>query len=389
MDEKKAATVTAPTAGSLTVEPELPKDIPTLQAMLKAERMRNAEMAGRLAVSVPMKLTYQMYIASPPRTKEQMWTTACANDKTTSESWRSKWLDHIERNVKENKADERMVDGMLRQHAYKPCLCVASGPSLNRNFMFIKMLPKEIPVISVLHNYHRFIDTDTRCDAFVTLDAGDIVIKEMAEGGSKTPEEYWESTKNQTLITGLVTPPELVKKWKGKVYFFSATIPDEEFMVALPKLTKNKWVYSVGGHTFGAAMYHAAWIWGCSELALVGADYAFDYMHQFHPWKTDYDKKFFGVMPCTDVWGNRVYSWPSYQNFRAWVEFQAMGGNSDHHVRIVNCTEGGTVGAYPEGNIMQVQQLLLKDWVDQHARWQKYQGEVVKRSGEGDYVIGW
>jgi hypothetical protein len=135
-------------------------------------------------------------------------------------------------------------------------------------------------------------------------------------------------------------------------------------------------------------MYHAAWVWGCSELALIGADFCFDYMHKFHAWDSPYDKQFLGVQPCTDVFGNRVYSWPSYQNFRSWTEFQAMGGNSNHHIRIINCTEGGTLGAYPEGNIMQVQQLLLRDWIDQYERHIRYHEEVKKR-GPTDYVIMW
>ena len=374
--------------GSLTVDSAVPEDVPTLQAMLKAERMRNADMAGRLATSVPMILAYQPYVTQGPMSKEQMWSQACSADGVTTNAWSDIWMDHIKRNVKENGADEKMVSDMYGAHAYKPALCVAAGPSLKRNFHVVKALPEALPVISCLHSFHKFVDSDTRCDAFVTLDAGDVVIKEVTEGGTKSEDYYWDATKERTLVAGLVSPPELIKKWKGPVKFFNATIPDEKFMKELPLATKNRWVYSVGGNTFGACMYHAAWRWGCRELALIGADFAFDYMHKFHAWDSAYDKQFQGVIPCVDCWGNRVYSWQSYQNFRFWTEFQCQGGQSGHKVRIVNCTEGGTLGAYPHGNVMWVEQMTLKDWIDQSARWSSMKDQIEKRP-DGDYLVMW
>lgn len=383
MSEQKTAT-----AGSLTVGESMPEDSETLRSMLIAERQRNAEMAKRLENSVQMMLAFQPYVTQAPINKEQQWDQACSSDKKTSEAWSDTWLKHIEQNVNEHEADTRTVGDMFGDFAYKPCLCVASGPSLKRNFHMVKELPEDIPVISCLHSFHKFIDTGTRCDAFVTLDAGDIVLTEMSEGGQHPEQYYWDATADHTLVAGLVTPPELIKRWKGKVRFFNATIPDEVFMNRMPKITKNQWVYSVGGNTFGAAMYHAAWVWGCRELALVGADFAFDYMHQFHAWDTPYDQQFSGLVPCTDVYGNRVYSWPSYQNFRMWTEFQAQGSFANHHVRIVNCTEGGTLGAYPHGNVMWVQQMTLADWVDQSVRWRKYKEEVERRK-PGEYLVMW
>lgn len=380
---------TPATAGSLTVsEAEMPNDVPTLRAMLGAERARNADLTGRLATSVQMMLSYQPYVTQAPINKQQQWDQACSSDKVTSESWRDLWLEYIGENVRENGADDRTVGDMYGDHACLPCLCVASGPSLKRNFDQVREVPERIPVISCLHSFHKFVDSDTRCNAFVTLDAGDVVIKELSEGGRHPEQYYWDATKDHTLIAGLVTPPDLIRRWKGEVRFFNATIPDDRFMEEMPKITKNQWVYSVGGNTFGAAMYHAAWVWGCRELALVGADFAFDYMHKFHPWDTDYDQKFAGLVPCTDVYGNRVYSWPSYQNFRMWTEFQAQGSFANHHVRIVNCTEGGTLGAYPHGNVMWVQQMTLRDWVDQGKRWESYKPKMEER-GPGNYMVMW
>lgn len=376
--------LTSATECSTSSSPE----VATLKGLLAIEQARNAELTKRVAESVPMILAYQQYIAGPPVPKQALWTQACTGDKVTSESWRDTWLNHIERNVTENDADSRMVDKHYGKYAFRPAIIAGSGPSLKKNVdVLAEFCPKEIPIVSCLHNFGFFIDRKVPCDYYMTLDAGQIVIPEMTEGGSsKDKTKYMKASENKTLISGLVTPPELIKAWKGEVLFFNATIPDDMFMEKLPKITKNKWVYSVGGNTLGACLYHAAYIFGCNPVACVGADFAFDYTHKFHSWDSGYDKQFAGVVPCTDVFGNRVYSWQSYQNFKAWMEYQAMGGQGNHNLQMINCTEGGTFGAYPEGNIMPVKQLRLVDFLDGYIRWRKL-GETIANSEPDHYSV--
>lgn len=369
------------------VVPPVPEDVPTLQAMLIAERMRNAELTTRVATSVPMILAYQQYIAGPPAPKEALWTQACSNDSVTSETWQDKWLDHIKRNVSENDADNRMVDKHFGLFGGRPAIIAGSGPSLKKNALALKKKPDFMPIVSCLHNFGYFVDNEIPCDYFLTLDAGDVVIPEMVEGGSdKDRTKYLKASEKKTLIAGLVTPPALIKQWKGEVVFFNATVPTTKFMVEMAKLTKNQWTYSVGGNTLGACFYHAAYVFGCNPIALIGADFSFDYMHKFHSWDSPYDAQFQGLMACTDVFGNRVYSWRSYQNFKNWFEFQAMGGQGNHNLSLINCTEGGTLGAYPDGNIMQIKQLRLVDFLDSYGRWQIVR-EAIEKLGDGKYTV--
>jgi hypothetical protein len=142
----------------------------------------------------------------------------------------------------------------------------------------------------------------------------------------------------------------------------------------------------VGGNTLGACFYHAAYVFGCNPIAFVGADFSFDYMHKFHSWDSPYDEKFGGLTGAVDVWGNKVWSWRSYLNFKNWFEFQAMGGQGQHFLQVVNCTEGGTLGAYPEGNIMQVKQLRLCDFLDSYTRWNRL-GPWIEKSKPGEYTV--
>ena len=294
-------------------------------------------------------------------------------------------MDNIIENVKRFDADNNMVDKEYGKHAYHPAIIVATGPSLKKNIDDLGSCPEEIPVLACLHSYAMMIDHNIKA-SYVTLDAQKIVIDEMAQGGTKSADYYWDSTKDHTLYAGLVSPPELIEKWKGKVLWYNAMIPDHWYMSELPKQTKNRWIYSVGGTTYGAVFYHAAYMWGCNPIACVGADFCFDYTRKFHPFDSPYDAKFAGVVPCTDVFGNRVWAWPSYQNFKAWFEFQAMGGQGDHNLQIINCTEGGTLGAYPQGNIIAIKQMRLRNFVDSYTRWGKLKKTVDDATARGEYT---
>jgi hypothetical protein len=57
-----------------------------------------------------------------------------------------------------------------------------------------------------------------------------VTIEEVSEGGKKTPDEYWESTKDKKLVAFIGTHPDLLAKWKGEIYFFAAPIPDQALM---------------------------------------------------------------------------------------------------------------------------------------------------------------
>jgi hypothetical protein len=101
---------------------------------------------------------------------------------------------------------------------------------------------------------------------------------------------------------------------------------------------------------------------GC-PIAFVGADFAFGRDKKFHPFDSPYDKQYDGLIPCTNVFGDRVYTWQSYFNFKSWFEFIAMGGQGNNYAKFFNCTEGGILGAYPQGNIKQIEQLPLELFV--------------------------
>ena len=68
------------------------------------------------------------------------------------------------------------------------------------------------------------------------------------------------------------------------------------------------------------------------------------------------------VIKTVDVFGNKVLTWQSYNNFKSWFDQICISVPSIW----INCTEGGTLGAYYEGNLMAIKQLKLAQFLDMY-----------------------
>src|SRR4029079_16779791 len=108
-----------------------------------------------------------------------------------------------------------------------------------------------------LHNYHFFEDQGIEIDYYVSLDAGQVVLEEISDGGKKTPDEYWASTKNKKLCAFVGSNPELFKLWQGEVFLFNAPVPDAKYMEEVEKLEPFNCYISNGGNVLGACLYIA------------------------------------------------------------------------------------------------------------------------------------
>lgn len=308
-------------------------------------------------------LEYQNYIESPPIKPAQMYGAACSSDAITVESWRDIWIKNVTTNHKKfGSFKEHGVGKLFGINKNKPAIVIGSGPSLKVNADELKNRD-DILTISCLHNYHYLEDKGVGADYYVSLDAGDVVLEEISEGGSKTPEEYWNSTKDRSLIAFVGSNPELFEKWQGKVYLFNAPVPDERYLAALEGLEIFNTYISNGGNVLGACMYIAKGVFGSNPIAFLGADFAFGYDKKFHGWNSKYDEKLGYVLKSVDVYGNKVLTWQSYYNFKNWFDYIACTVPGMY----INCTEGGTFGAYPEGNIMAVKQMALSEFLEMYS----------------------
>lgn len=300
-------------------------------------------------------LEYQNPILNFPTPPEQMFANSCASDDITVKSWRAIWL----ANMKENKKrfgsfKDHSAGKLFKKFQYMPAIIAGSGPSLKENVHQLKDRGG-IPLISCLHNFHLMEDNDAAPDFYVSLDAGEIVVEEISEGGTKTPEEYWAMTKNRKLIAYIGSPPKLFEKWQGEVYLFNAGIPEASLMSEIMEIEAFKCFVSNGGNVLGACLYLARGFMGCGQIAFVGADFCFSYDKKFHPWDSKYDNNLGLVVKMVDVYGNKRLSWQSYANFKGW--FEQLSVRSPQ--QFINCSEGGCFGSYPEGNVVSIVQMSL------------------------------
>lgn len=307
-------------------------------------------------------LEYQNYIQAPPVQPNQMWNQACSSDGVTIDAWRNIWINNVTKNHEKFKSfKENSVAKVFGSQKYKPCIIVGSGPSLKYNADDLKD-HGDIPVVSCLHNYHYLYEKGVKVDYWMTLDAGEVVIQEVSEGGTRPESEYWESTKDQTLVAFIGSSPKLFEKWQGKVLFFNAPVPDNEYIKTVEGLERFNTYISNGGNVLGACLYFAKAILGCNPIAFIGADFCFGYDKKFHSWDSKYDASLGYVLKAVDVYGNKVLTWQSYNNFKNWFDYIALQVPGIY----VNCTEGGTFGAYPDGNLMAIKQMPLLDFLEMY-----------------------
>jgi hypothetical protein len=294
-----------------------------------------------------------------PVTPQQLYQQSCSNDDVTIDSWRATWIKNVRDNYEKYGPFAKQGIGQLFENLkHRPCIVVGSGPSLRYNAGDL-VERAGIPVISCLHNFHYLEDLKAPADFYVTLDAGEVTIEEVYEGGRQTPEEYWALTKDRTLLAFIGTSPRLLEKWQGKVYWFNSPVPDQGYQDAIKDLEPFHTYVSTGGNVLGASLYIARAIMGANPICFMGADFSHSYMKKFHAWDSKYDANLGYTIRLTDVYGNRVHSWQTYANFKGWFEAFACSVPGFY----VNSTEGGCLGSYPDGNIRQITQMTLKDFI--------------------------
>lgn len=303
---------------------------------------------------------YQPYIDSAPVTHEQMYAQSTRNDTITVDSWKSDWIHNYKMNrAKFGNLSDRSVGKLFQKHLHMPGIVVGSGPHLKRNAHLLKDV-KGMPIISCLHNFHYLEDMGVDVDYYVSLDAGPLTIEEVSEGGDPNVD-YWAKTKDKTLIAYACSHPELINRWQGEIYFYNCGIPSQEVMDALNAEEVFNTHMSTGGNVLGAATYLAKGFLGCSTIIFLGASFSFSTDEKFHAWDSKYDVKLGKVLRLPDVYGYKAKTWQSYSNFATWFNFVAEKVPG----RWINCTEGGLMGAYLEGNIRSIEQMDFKDCLAQ------------------------
>ena len=309
--------------------------------------------------NVEMDLEYLNTIDIPPQSPAQLHKQAASNDDPTIESWRDIWIANMKKNHEiSGPFAENGIGKIFGKFNLQPAILVGSGPSLANNIEDLKN-KGDVPALSCLHNFHYMVDNGIEIDYFVTLDAGKVTIEEISEGGKEDHEFYVNATKDYTLCAFIGSDPGLIEQWKGKILWFNCPIPDQKCKDEYDATEVFHHYVSNGGNVLGACMYIAKAYLGANPIAFVGADFAFGYKKNFHPWPSKYDGKLGNAVRTIDCWGNKVYTWQSYMNFKSYFDSISMRVPGEW----INCSEGGTFGAYPEGLIKSIRHKPLKEFL--------------------------
>jgi hypothetical protein len=337
-------------------------------------------------------LEYQPVINYLPVAKKDLYQRACSNDGPTIDHWKDIWLSQIKTN-KERFGDfhDHSVAQVFGSYKHGAAIIAGSGPSLKVNAQKLKDR-KGVPLISCLHNFHYFEELGLEPEFYCTLDAGyDITTEEVTEGGTKEEEWYWERSKDRTLVAYIGTSPKLLAKWQGRILFFNSAMPSQELMDELEKLANFRVFFSTGGNVLGACLYLAKAILGCYSVVFTGADFSFGYpdvadgkaSHKFHPWNSKYDKTLGNTLRVTDVFGNKVHTWPSYYNFKAYFDWFAANVPGSYF----NASEGGCLGSYDTGNIDKFQYMPLSEALTILNSFYDLEAEIKSRDGKISKVL--
>lgn len=320
-----------------------------------------------------LNLEYQNPIRGLPVSPQSLQGVAAANDIGTIEFWKDIWI----RNMAANKEkfgsfSDNGLHKLFKSNLHKPAICIGSGPSLKHYAKHLvpgaeievdtgngmaKVAAKGNPgimVLSALHNFAYLTDLGVKVDYWVSLDAGEVVIDEMADGGTKDMEFYREASKNQKLLCYVATNPRLFDNWKGEVHWFQSVMPNDELKKKMDDIEPYRATVSSGGNVLGACMYIAKAIMGCNPIIYMGADFSFSYDSKFHSFDSKYDKQG-TVVKTRDIYGNNVTSWPSYLGFKSWFDAKHASVPGLY----INCSDG-CMGAYDQGNVIDTIQMNIE-----------------------------
>lgn len=336
--------------------------------------------------NIDVDLEYLPIIEALPQSPQALHKQAASNDSPTIESWRDTWIKNFKENhSKHGPFSDNGIGKLYGGFHLKPCIIAGSGPSLANNIEVLRN-KGDIPLVSCLHNFHYMEDNGIDVDYYVTLDAGKVTIEEISEGGEKSHEEYLEISKKRKLLAFVSTDPDLIHSWGGSVYWYNCPIPDKTCKDAFAEIERFDNFVSNGGNVLGACMYFAKAYMGANPICFIGADFAFGYKNNFHPWDSKYDKDLGNYIRLHDCFGMPIKTWQSYHNFKCWFDSICIKCPGEW----INCTEGGTLGVYPQGLIKQIRHKSLKEFIDGYNLYKamEYQAKNPQNADEETGVEG-
>lgn len=256
----------------------------------------------------------------------------------TMNSWDKIWKSNVSKNAKKYDFDKMSVKGLSKKHVGQTAFLIGCGPSLATNIEDLKKV--DGIKIAVLHSVPYLLKNGVTPDYVIALDA-------------KRRCKEWMCNGSWTLLCDIIAHPDVLKKWKGKKYFFRSHAVEG---LSFDEFTDFKDYISCGGNSLGAG-YSIAHGMGCKRIVFVGMD-----LSNGSNWHTNYADGWVNKLTgcdsffTNDIRGKGVFSLVRMHMYKMFYDVNACNHPEVEHI---NATQGGILGAYLEGNLKTIKQMRL------------------------------
>jgi hypothetical protein len=251
-------------------------------------------------------------------------------------------------NAKEWNFKENSVKKLSKKHEGETAYIVGNSPSLAKNVKGLKN--KKGIILTSIHSTKFLLRNGVKPDyiGLVSVDK---------------KQEKWALEFDSTgliLLADASISPKVLKKWKGKIYFFRASVDSN--IKKDREITDFEDRISCGGNVMGG-LYAIALGMGCKKIVFVGMDLSngmniHGQCPQYADGTIDYWFKNKTYVIFVDISGRGTMTTPSMYMYKIWFDYHSCVIRNIEHI---NATEGGILGAYPQGNLQSIKQMRLAD----------------------------
>ena len=241
----------------------------------------------------------------------------------------------------------------LNYYKNKPAICVASGPSLDKNIDILKKYQDNALVLSAGTSLHKLLNYGIKPDIFSVLERPEKVykytIKDIVEDGV-FPEDL------VAILNGVVHSKIFNNITSDIIPIFRDNVHTEEWFV---KNIKNLVGFDTG-LSVANLTFNIARLLGCSPIILVGQDLSFTPDGKRHAKDTKYDElgerklKNHEIVEVEGYNGEKLKARKLWKQFKNWFEYTIK----EEDIKCIDATEGGV---YIEGTkIMSLKEVADK-----------------------------
>ncbi|GAB6100043.1 motility associated factor glycosyltransferase family protein [Halanaerocella petrolearia] len=243
----------------------------------------------------------------------------------------------------------------IKEFKNQPAVCVAAGPSLDKNIDVLKEYQDQVLIIAADTILERLLSEGINPDIVGVLERTETVydyfFKELIKE-NKLPEDV-------VLVAEGIINPKIYNNFPGKkVSVFRNNIPSEQWLAE----TTGEITSFDTGNSVANLNYSTALALGCSPIVLVGQDLAFSKEGKGHATGTKYDEvgeKKDEIVTVEGYNGEELKARKWWKIFKEWFEYRI----AETEVKCIDATEGG---AYIEGTELMSLQEVVEEYCQEN-----------------------